>query len=212
MTRLRLTKTIYFVHKELIRKQIMQKQDIAYIRLPLGPTPENLPAALINHPNILIQDLSSNLLYENQSYTILSQPEHLPDAPEGTKTSIKKILKLLRPYSIPELVKASQDPSWLMHANGEKYYITATDLKNTFPNPKLDFKIRLKSTPVNNEIGALQATLLRGMLADIVKESTDLEYPDQDMSDLPPKNDKDSAKLHRFTIKILPSWPKKKDK
>lgn len=207
LTRIRLTKAIYFVHKELIRKKLMQHKDITYIRLPLGPAPDGLPDIILNHPEIIIQDMPANLLYENKTYN-LNKPETTNNTRAEIINTIQKTLKLLQGYRTPELVRASQDPSWTTHTNGDKYHITTADLKNQFPNSGIRLKIHIK-TPTN-EIGALQATLLRGMLADIVKESTDLEYPDAETQNKAP-DDQDSIKLRKFIIK-LPGWPKKKDK
>lgn len=207
LTRIRLTKAIYFVHKELIRKKLMQPKDITYIRLPLGPAPDGLPEIILNHPEIIIQDMPANLLYENKTY-ILNKPETTNNTRAEVINAVQKTLRLLQGYRTPELVRASQDPSWTTHTNGDKYHITTTDLKNQFPNSGIRLKIHIK-TPTN-EIGALQATLLRGMLADIVKESTDLEYPDAETQNKAP-DDQDSIKLRKFIIK-LPGWPKKKDK
>lgn len=206
LTRIRLAKTIYFVHKELTRKKLMQSQDIAYIRLPLGPTPDGLSNIIANHPEIITRNITNtNLLYENTTFT--SNQTQSTDYPPEIANTTKKTIKLLQNYPTPHLVRASQDPSWFAHKNGESYHFTQTDLKNPFPNNPLGIKIHIKTTP-KNEIGALQATLLRGMLTDIVKESTDLEYPDQSHADQDPQ-DGDSIKLHKFTIKF-PSWPKKK--
>ncbi len=207
LTRIRLTKAIYFVHKELIRKKLMQPADITYIRLPLGPAPDGLPEIILNHPEIIIQDMPANPLYENKTYS-LNKPETTSNTRAEIINAVQKTLKLLQGYRTPELVRASQDPSWATHSNGDKYHITTADLKNQFPNSGIRLKIHIK-TPTN-EIGALQATLLRGMLADIVKESTDLEYPDAETQNKA-TNDQDSIKLHKFIIK-LPGWPKKKDK
>lgn len=206
LTRIRLTKAIYFMHKDLVRKKIMKLQDITYIRLPLGPAPEGLPEVIQDNPHIIVDHIASGLLYENKTYTI--NQKYTDFTPE-TINSIKKLLRLLQSYRTTELVQASQDPSWLTHKNGERYTLTAADLKNNFPNNQLHLRIRIKTT--SNEIGSLQATLIRGMIADIVKESTDLEYPDDKTKSQTTDNDKDSIKLRKFTIK-LPSWPKKKDK
>lgn len=205
LTRIRLTKAIYFVHKELVRKKLMTLQDITYVRLPLGPAPEGLPEIIFNNPEITVQDIPSDLLYENKAYS--TNHEATNSAPEIISVT-KKILGLLKGYRTTELVHASQDPSWMTHKNGEKYHLTTADLKNPFPGAQLHFKIHIKTS--SNEIGSLQATLLRGMITDIIKESTDLEYPDSHEQNKAP-NDQDSLKLRKFTIK-LPGWPKKKDK
>ena len=52
-----------------------------------------------------------------------------------------------------------------------------------FPFPQIRIKIRIKRKKPSSQAGALQANLLRGMLKDIVQESTDLEYPDQPDTD-----------------------------
>jgi len=207
LTRIRLTKAIYFVHKELVRKKLMQLNDITYIRLPLGPAPAELPEIVLQHPNIIVNNIPSDLLYENKTYTLKST-EHPDNISPKAISTIQKTLKLLENYRTPELVRASQDPSWFSHINGETYHLTPADLKTTLPTTPLRLKIHFKTT--SNEIGALQATLLRGMLSDIVKESTDLEYPDIPAPAKSP-HDQDSIKLRKFTIK-LPGWPKKKEK
>lgn len=214
LTHIRLTKAIYFVHKELVRKKLMQLSDISYIRLPLGPTPQGFPE-IIAHPDITIEHRPSNLLYETKLYR-LQQSTPPADLPSSTVNIVQKLLKLLETYPTLELVRASQDPSWSAHLNGEIYQLTPADLKNTFPLTPFRLKIHIKTSAHLNEIGALQATLLRGMLNDIVKESTDLEYPDEEGTSnpqIPASNDADGIKLHKFILKLptkLPNWPKKK--
>ncbi len=172
--RMRFTKTIYFVHKELVRKGKMKAQDITYIRLPLGPVPTGFLDLTGEHRDIKLRPIPAHILYAAEEYYVESTPEQ-----PATEIAaiIKRLLQLLKAHSTTELVIASQDPSWLAHQNGEEYTISSADLRNTFPLPHIRLKIRIKRQP--NHLGALQAHLLRGMLNDIVKESTDLEYPDE---------------------------------
>lgn len=181
LNRIRFAKTIYFVHKELIRKGIMHSEDIAYIRSPLGPVPEGFLALALS-PYILLQKTNALLSFEAEEYLI--NPHHTESGPPLASYTrlqplVKKTLDLLETHPTASLVEASHDPSWLNHPNGARYFIKPTDLKNTFPYAQIRIKIRIKRKKPNNQTGALQANLLRGMLHDIVQESTDLEYPDQ---------------------------------
>lgn len=179
LSRVRFAKTIYFVHKELVRRQLMQLDDLKYLRLPLGPVPEGFTTLTRPHSGIITQkNPHINLFYEIEEYLLADHAKTQLSATQITvRTSVEKTLALLQPHSTTALVEASRDPSWHAHANGELYQITAADLKNPFPYPRILLKLHFKSR-IPNELGALQANLLRGMLSDIVKESTDLEYPD----------------------------------
>lgn len=210
--RVRLAKAVYFTHKALIRHQLMQISDIKYIRLPLGPVPEGFLTLAADFPTIVAEktDTIGDLYYESEFFsTVPEVPAFIATFDAKITDVIRQTLTLLNNFSTPELVKHSQDPSWLAHFNGEHYELTSLDLKNTFPilpktqklfhsakkstNPnliskftiklpqtiRLQFKIRPTDGSNTTEIGKLQADLLRGMLHDIVKESTDLEYPDE---------------------------------
>lgn len=179
ISRVRFAKTIYFVHKHLVRHHLMNADAIKYLRLPLGPVPQGFADLVRPHSGIVTQkNPNINLFYEIEEYLLTDQAKtKLSDAQIAIRSSVEKTLSLLQPHSTTALVEASRDPSWLAHANGEVYQITPVDLKNLFPYPQVQLKLHLKSRNAN-EIGALQANLLRGMLSDIVKESTDLEYPD----------------------------------
>lgn len=183
INRARFARVIYFVHKELIRKKFMSPEDITYIRSPLGPIPEGLLRLALEHPNIITHP-SLGPSFAAEEYTI-----NLTDTDEAEETAMleqyrevlkatERTLKALSPYTTPELVEASHsDPSWINNFNGTHFFITPADLRNPFPFTAIRIKIRVKPAP--SELGALQANLLRGMMQDIVKESTDLEYPDQ---------------------------------
>lgn len=196
ISKVRFARTIYFTHKELVRKKFMKIEDIAYIRSPLGPIPDGFLSLARDYAEITIKhNPSAGLSYAAEEYTIN------PDARSDEETSmleqyrdilaaVERTLTALQPYTTPQLVDISHyEPSWLEHSNGEIYYLSTADLKETFPfspfSPK-QLKIRLVRTN-NNKAGALQATLLKGMIADIVKESTDLEYPDDKNTSKPPR-------------------------
>ncbi len=183
ISRIRFTKTIYFVHKELVRKHLMTPEDITYLRLPLGPVPEGFMSLTMESLNIQVRPVSNhNLSYEAEEYVSagVTSLQNLETNPP-LRSAIVRTLAALNTHTTNELVKASYDPSWLTHPNGSRFHLSAADLKNTFPFSQIRIKIRLRR-PRRNDIGALQATLLRGMIDDIVRESTDLEYPDTDQN------------------------------
>lgn len=185
ISRVRFSRTIYFVHKELVRKKLMRIDDIAYLRLPLGPVPEGFMTLASDHPDIIIRPIAgSGLSYEAEEFTLPNEQEPANNSSDRAAEQqqiqrvIQRTLLALQSHPTSELVSASHDQSWTYHKNGERYFLTPADLKNTFPFLSITLRFRLKR-PANNEIGLLQATLLRGMLNDIVRESTDLEYPDE---------------------------------
>lgn len=207
ISRLRFARTIYFVHKQLIRKKLMHPEDIAYLRLPLGPVPEGFMTLTFDHSGISVRPISSSILsYEAEEFVFSGSTGELilRDGHESLYHVIEKTLAALKVHSTSELVAASHDHSWLTHANGERYFLTAADLKNTFPFIAISLRFRLKR-PTNNEIGLLQATLLRGMLNDIVRESTDLEYPDQPPQTTPEAGNHDPKTEQKPNKTKLPS-------
>lgn len=208
ISKIRFARIIYFIHKELIRKGFMKPDDIIYRRAPLGPVPEALPSLTLNTNHIILKQSDSPLSYANESYTIANntnedQETLLLEQYRDILSVIDRTLQALAPYNTSELIEASHDPSWQQHYNGSDYTITQADLKNNFPFNLLH-KPRPKKSPAN-DLGQIQANLLRGMLADIVKESTGLEYPDDPNTNTPPSPESPPI----LTIKIITNLPKK---
>lgn len=204
--KIRFARLIYFVHKELIRKKFMTPDAIGYIRSPLGPVPENFLSLAEKDDIISKKSDSADLSYASEEYTIdanarLDDPETaLLEQYREILKQIERTLAALNQYSTPDLVEMThQDPSWQTHPNGELYYISAADLKNAFPFSTLaPIRIKIRfSKPTRT--GAMQAKLLRGMINDIVKESTDLEYPDDPKTSQPPRPKKPT----RIHLKIF---------
>ncbi len=218
VSKVRLARLIYFAHKDLIRKKLLTSNDILYIRSPLGPIPDGYTTLIMESSDIIAQkNTSSNLSYAAEDYTVseqaLESEATLLEQYREMLGVIEKTLKILHPYTTPELIRISHnEPSWLAHRNGEIYQISPQDLKLAFPEQRpLHLKINLM--PINdkakaevNKIGAMQAHLLRGMIADIVKESTDLEYPDDSDTNTPPsakKSSQKNAKVPKANLKWL---------
>lgn len=182
ISRVRFAKTIYFVHKELVKKGYMQPDDIVYLRMPLGPVPVGFMTLADEHPDIHIKHADdAKLSYETEEYSLAGQPDILIGGKDDILKIVQSAINSLSPHGTLELVETShQDPSWLKNINGASFTISHEDLKNTLP--KLNIKVFLrpkKKGGPSNEIGELQATLMRAMLNDIVKESTDLEHSDE---------------------------------
>jgi len=169
LSKVRFAKTIYFVHKELIRNSLLSKDSIQYIRMPLGPVPLGFMELTKICPEITSAKHKTGLAYETENFST----EAIFDGSEQEKTVILGTLNTLRKFQTSNLVDTShKDPSWLNHKNSEYYFITDDDMKN-------DLSI-LEAFFVNtndDEEDKMQASLVRGMLKDIVSESTKLEYP-----------------------------------
>jgi hypothetical protein len=168
LSKVRFAKTLYFVHKELVRASLLNAQAIAYIRMPLGPVPDGF-MLLDDDTDIKVNQRPTGLIYDTSVFSLSG----VFAVPVQLKTSISKTLAKLDDFSTSQLVEIShRDPGWIEHTNGQRYFISSRDLRNTLP------KKTLKLDEIHDE-QAMQAKLIDGMLTDIVEESTALEYPDE---------------------------------
>jgi hypothetical protein len=172
LSKVRFAKTIYFVHKELVRRDIMAPQDIEYIRMPLGPVPNGFMQLEDMQHDIFTETLHSGLSYNSVNYRLRQRRFFRPNLDKNPLyLSIKGIVDNLHDVSTSVLVeKSHEESSWAMHKNGDIYLISIRDMKNQLPKRRNG----QSSTFENQQI---QASLVRGMIEDIVSESTDLEYP-----------------------------------
>lgn len=178
LSKVRFAKTIYFVHKELIRCDAMQATDIDYIRMPLGPVPNGFMELAFSNNDIVTEILQTGLSYNSVNYKLRkrrlfrSGVEH-----NDLYRMIKSILENLRSLSTGTLVEKSHDEhSWKLHKNGEHYNIDSRDMRNAIPTGGKGY-----SSVVENQ--KIQASLVMGMLEDIVSESTDLEHPSDEQNE-----------------------------
>lgn len=170
ISKVRFAKTIYFVHKELIRINCLDIKALRYIRMPLGPVPDGFMELATNYRDILTITGSTSLAYNSTNYYTKSRRIFQIKNPLYKK--VEQILTALRQFSTAELVELSHlDPSWKRHNNSDMYYITDHDLRTELPTDA-------NRDPVADEDHLLQASLVTGMLEDIVSESTALEYPE----------------------------------
>jgi uncharacterized phage-associated protein len=168
ISKVRFAKTIYFVHKGLVQHSLANPGMLGYIRMPLGPVPVNF-MELESFGSIATETADTGLSYDAKIYRLNADV----DRDDSIAPTLDKILAILRRTSTSQLVEVShRDPSWLNNVNGARYFITSEDLKNELPG-----KTRRATTDSALDEQHLQAQLIKGMLEDIVEESTSLEYP-----------------------------------
>lgn len=168
ISKVRFAKTIYFVHKGLVQQGLSEPKALCYIRMPLGPVPVDF-MELETMGSIEAETASTGLSYDAKIYRLSRKVE----SDDSIAPAIAKILMALRQTSTSQLVEIShKDPSWLNNVNGTRYYISVEDLKNALPG-------RTRKATIDSALDEqhLQAQLIKGMLDDIVEESTSLEYP-----------------------------------
>lgn len=174
LSKVRFAKTIYFVHKELIRRGLSEPNDISYIRMPLGPVPVGFMELADLCKDINITRLPMGLSYDMNVYT-LNRLSRITVKRDVLFASVQKILERLKPFSTSKLVEVShEEPSWKNHTNSEHFTISQKDMDKTLPR-------KTKTNALNNEgyeDVSLQASLVDGMIDDIVEESTALEFPE----------------------------------
>lgn len=164
ISKVRLAKLIYLVHKGLVQKELQKRTSLAFIRMPLGPVPDGFSSLNISH-GIIIKKESIGLTYNRQTY-LLNKPIDKPNQ------VVLKIVNNLKGTTTSELVEYTHlEPSWINNPNGSVYFIDTADI-----NRKLPIK---NWTSLNQEIDdqKLQGLLINGMINEIVDESTALEYP-----------------------------------
>lgn len=169
ISKVRFAKILYFIHKELIRVGEVASDELSFIRMPLGPVPYGfMDLGLSKHIDVLIADKAA-LSYNTQIYK-LKKAEKVK--PSEYYPVVERVLNALHAFNTSQLVEISHlDPSWVKAKNGDDYYITKEDLSNNLPKnnaPKLSKEL---------DAQRLQASLVSGMIDDIVEESTSLEYP-----------------------------------
>ncbi len=171
ISKVKLAKMIYFTHKELCKKGVLALDSIQYIRMPLGPVPCGFKD-LKNCDFIEVKEepLAGGLFYNREVYTLKGL---LGENTTELSRVAESVFKKLNAMATSALVEESHnDPSWKSHQNGSEYYIKQEDLDVRIPN-----KTESVSDYGVSDSQRLQALLLEGMLEDVVRESTRLEYP-----------------------------------
>ena len=171
LTKVRFAKILYFVHKGLIKENLASSSDLKFIRMPLGPVPVGFKE-LGEDRDIKVTDIKKTpLSYDIQLYTLVHKNHYLDKKTGEVVTKIVDNLKLLPTSYLVE--EAHKDPSWIQHINGDEYFIDQDDLNLELPMGKAS-----TSADPSKDAFRLQAKLVKGMLDEIVEESTSLEYPE----------------------------------
>jgi len=171
VSKVRFAKTIYYVHKALVKKGLAHVTDLQFIRMPLGPVPVGF-MELSKESNIDVSSKENELAYNTEFYKLKSLSEKVP---KKNVEVISAVTRRLNRISTSTLVALShKEPSWLHHHNGDTYSLSEDDLKRVLTTPPP------QDVDESRDSQLLQARLLAGMLDEIVEESTSLEYPSDD--------------------------------
>lgn len=168
--KVKFAKIIYLTHKKLCQMNLASVDDITYIRMPLGPVPEGF-MELSKDPdiNVTTEPVGFGLSYNKQTFRLDEKTE----VDEKNRTIIERTFQRISTVPTSELVNHThEEDSWKNHSNGQTYKINEVDLERRLPSTRRKF---IKLTIDEQR---LQASLLEGMLDEIVDESTRLEYPD----------------------------------
>ncbi len=69
LSKVRFAKTLYFVHKTLVQKNLSNVKDLGFIRMPLGPVPIGF-MELADSPEIKTSDIPTPLIYNQLQYSL----------------------------------------------------------------------------------------------------------------------------------------------
>ncbi len=179
ISKVKFAKTIYFTHKGLIKGGKAEKDELYYIRMPLGPVPVDF-MKLINEENIEVSRSNVGLTYDQEIFHLSAEGQKKPINSSLPIKEIKSILEDLGDIPTSRLVEDShKEPSWMKHKNGDEYCISDEDLARPLPKNKFINRLLGKEISQATDDQRLQARLLDGMIDDIVNETTALEYPEE---------------------------------
>lgn len=167
ISKVKLAKMIYFVHKGLVQKNLARSDDLKFIRMPLGPVPVGFKK-LSDDSEIRISEENNALEFNKELYSLAQVDKSLM---KNNYDVIESLVDDLKSLSTSTLVGYSHsEPSWKKFRNGTEYFLGSADISR--PLPKHSDK-----AVSNLEDQKLQAKLVSGLTDDIVEESSKLEYP-----------------------------------
>jgi hypothetical protein len=142
--------------------------------MPLGPVPFGFMNLTEYCPDIVSNTVPSGLSYNSIEYSIKQRLFERKSKNNSLYQAVDIILSALRNVKTSELVEIShKEPSWVNNPNGTVFNISDKDLANPIP-------AHSKVARLDTDDQLIQASLVKGMIDDIVSESTDLEYSDND--------------------------------
>ncbi len=169
-SKVKFAKLIYFVHKELVRSELVKTSELAFIRMPLGPVPDGF-MELEKLDGIKIKNVVTQLMYNSQVYEY--NGSKITPFSEIVRSKISTTLKPLSIMSTTSIVDlAHKEYSWMNNQNSVRYFINDQDLTTVLP---------VNTSYSNDNETDLQERLVDGMISDIVDSSTALEYPEDDL-------------------------------
>lgn len=173
ISKVRLAKMVYFSFKELVLAGYYQLDDLAFIRMPLGPVPCDFYDILLTDDDIEITTANVGLSYNRESYSL--KPGVRVNSPY--LSFLRQIVSQLDQYPTSSLVEISHnDSSWLGKTNGATYFVSKSDLAHF-----KGMKIMKLLDGIDDQL--IQSKLVKGMKEEIVKDSSALEFPDHYPSD-----------------------------
>ncbi len=148
-------------------------EDLAFIRMPLGPVPFGFYDILLTDNEIEIETADVGLSYNRENYSL--KPGVSVTSPY--LSLLKHIVNQLDQYPTSSLVEISHnDSSWKDNNNGDTYFVSKNDL-----TPLKGIKAAKLSEGIDDQL--IQSKLVKGMKEEIVKDSSALEFPDHYSSD-----------------------------
>lgn len=173
IAKVRLAKIVYFSFKELVMAGYYQPEDLAFIRMPLGPVPCDFYDIIQKDDDITITTTNIGLSYNRENYSL--KPGINVESPYLNLLS--RVFNKLDHYPTSSLVEISHnDSSWSGNRNGNVYYVSKNDLIHF-----KGIKVSKLSEDIDDQL--IQSKLVKGMKEEIVKDSSSLEYPDHYSSD-----------------------------
>lgn len=170
VSKVKLAKLIYLTHKWLIQNDMAKKNDLEYIRMPLGPVPSNF-GSISKDPAIEIREENVGLSYNRVIFFLKKKY-----VGKIERNGAEEVIIKLNKFPTSTLVNYTHsEPSWMKHVNGSVYKISKQDIKR--PILKL---VRKRNITKENDSQRLQGHLVNGMIDEIVDTSTSLEYPEDD--------------------------------
>lgn len=167
ISKVRLAKVVYFSFKALVRGNFYSLNDLAFIRMPLGPVPINFNEALSSDSDILVQLTDVGLTYNRTNYSLRKGAS----VKSKYLSYLDKVLQKLNEFPTSTLVEVShKDYSWKEHLNGDEYFLLKKDL------PIEVSGIKVLTEAFDNQL--IQSKLVRGMKTEIAQDNSSLEYPE----------------------------------
>ena len=173
VSKVRFAKILYFTHKALVQNKFVEAKELRFIRMPLGPVPVGFMSLSQDVQISVISMANVSLSYDSQLYKLSGTPDLGLD--DTVKNLITEVVPRLNELSTSVLVEEShKDPSWINFPNGKEYVLSNGDIDVPLPLKKKNI--------INKEMDNqyLQATLVEGLMEEIVDETTLLEYPKSD--------------------------------